>query len=84
MLKIRNYRWKFMREDISTQIFDFSHINDGRSFFAVTADHGGILTFISSVLYKTSILKEVGEYNNKCTVLLFVFVLLVVCNCFWK
>lgn len=60
-------RLKFMREDISTQIFDFSHINDGRSFFAVTADHGGILTFISSVLYKTSILKEVGEYNNKCT-----------------
>ena len=57
----------FLRSDISNEKFDFSIINDGRAFFSLVRDHGGILSFISSVVYRTSIIKEVGAYNEKCT-----------------
>lgn len=59
-------RQKFMCEDLRTEVFDFTRINDGRAFLSLVNDHGGILTFISSEIYKTAILKEVGECNPNC------------------
>lgn len=58
---------KFMREDIGTEIFDFAKKNDARAYFSLISDHGGLLTFISSVIYKTAILDEIGDYNKDCT-----------------
>lgn len=58
---------KYMKEHISTEKFDFSNKNDIRAYFSQTADHGGILTFISSVIYKTCIIKEIGDYDERCT-----------------
>lgn len=56
----------FLREDVESQTFDFSHKNDIRAYFSLVRDLGGVLTFISSVIYKTSILRDVGEYNSDC------------------
>ena len=59
----------FLREDIQTRIFDFSSEDTVRSYFSLCNEYtlGGCLSFISSVIYKTDILKEVGEYDNHFT-----------------
>lgn len=61
------YSKPFLRPDVETEIFNFQFKNDVIAYFAQVTDHGGILTFISSVAYKTSILSEVGEYDERCT-----------------
>lgn len=59
----------FIREEIGTRIFDFSDTDQARSYFGVSKENytGGCLSFISSVIYKTKVLKEVGEYNDEFT-----------------
>lgn len=59
-------RGSFLCDDVNDEIFDFSNTNDGRAYFSLVTDHGGILTFISSVVYRTEILNIVGEYNTAC------------------
>ena len=46
-------------------IFDFSSIFEGKTYFYHAQTLGGILCFISSVVYKTSILEEIGEWDNR-------------------
>ena len=57
----------FLREDVGVEVFDFSKLNDGRAYFSLVCDHGGILTFISSVVYRTDIIEKVGSYDERCT-----------------
>lgn len=58
---------KFMSELQNSEIFDFSNYKDARAYFSSVSDLGGLLTFISSVMYKSSIIEEVGKYNDECT-----------------
>ncbi len=54
----------FLRSGVSTQIFDFKYEHEARSYFSLCEELGGALTFISSVVYKTSIIEEVGVYDE--------------------
>lgn len=59
----------FLREDIDSRCFDFSNNDQLRSYFSVCSEYslGGCLSFISSVIYKTSIISLIGEYNSSFT-----------------
>ena len=48
----------FLREDIKEAIVDFSDVNERRSYFFLLSDMGGMLSFISDVIYKTSIIQD--------------------------
>lgn len=49
----------FLREDIKELIVDFSDLTQARAYFFLLKDMGGMLSFISDVVYKTSIIGEV-------------------------
>lgn len=66
----------FLRNDIKELLVDFSNVNEARSFFFLVKDTGGLLSFISDVIYKTSILKEI-EYRDSFTGTHYAFL------CFW-
>ena len=53
----------FLREDIDELLIDFSDIIQVRAYFYLLKDMGGMLSFISDVIYKTSIIHEI-EFNN--------------------
>jgi abequosyltransferase len=57
----------FLREDITERAFNFSIDDSAHAYFSFVKTLGGCLTFISSVIYKTSILEEIGEYDNRFT-----------------
>lgn len=59
-------RTPFLKSDVDTEVFDFALKNDMRAYFSLANDHGAILTFISSVAYKTNIINEVGNYDERC------------------
>lgn len=54
----------FLREDIEELTTDFSNQNQWRGYFFLLKDMGGLLSFISSVVYKTSIIKEIPFDNS--------------------
>lgn len=49
----------FLREDIEELTVDFSDITQVRAYFFLLKDMGGLLSFISDVIYKTSIIHEI-------------------------
>lgn len=49
----------FLREDIKEYTVDFSKPEEARSYFFLVKDMGGLLSFISDVIYKTSIIEEI-------------------------
>lgn len=55
----------FLSEDIPSRVFDFSDENQAGFYFSLCKSVGGCLTFISSIIYKTSILQEIGDYDGK-------------------
>ncbi len=57
----------FFYPELESHTFDFSNVNDGILYFKEVKSLGGCLTFISSVIYKTSILDEIGEYDERLT-----------------
>ena len=54
----------FLREDITTFCVDFSNIKECREYFFLLKDMGGLLSFISDVIYKTSIINEISFDND--------------------
>lgn len=57
----------FLRKDAPNRTFDFSNEDSAHAFFSYVNQLGGIMTFISSVIWNTSILSSIGEYNHKYT-----------------
>ena len=53
----------FLREDIDELTIDFSDIIQVRAYFYLLKDMGGMLSFISDVIYKTSIINKI-EFSN--------------------
>jgi abequosyltransferase len=49
----------FLREDIEELLVDFSDISQVRGYFFLLRDMGGLLSFISDVIYRTSIIEEI-------------------------
>lgn len=49
----------FLREDIDELIVDFSNELERRAYFFLLKDMGGMLSFISDVIYKTSIINSI-------------------------
>lgn len=49
----------FLRDDIDALTVDFSDLNQARAYFFLLKDMGGMLSFISDVIYKTSIISEI-------------------------
>lgn len=49
----------FLREDIEELTVDFSDITQVRAYFFLLKDMGGMLSFISDVIYKTAIINEI-------------------------
>ena len=49
----------FLREDIDELTVDFSDLAQARAYFFLLKDMGGMLSFISDVVYKTSIINEI-------------------------
>lgn len=58
---------KFFRNDIHQMVFDFSNIQSARSLFYSITSIGGILSFPSVVIYKTSIIQECLPYDKTFT-----------------
>ena len=58
------YEKCFLREDVDEMLVDFSDINQIRGYFFLLKDMGGLLSFISAVIYKTSILGDI-PYNKE-------------------
>lgn len=56
---------KFLKGSFETQTFDFSNVCDGKKYFTLINTLGGALSFTSSVIYKTSILKEIGDFDQQ-------------------
>ena len=54
----------FLHDDTPSRTFDFSDENQAGFYFSLCDEVGGCLTFISSIIYKTQILEEIGPYNN--------------------
>lgn len=55
----------FLRDIDKQEVFDFSLFKEGKLFFSLATTLGGVLSFTSSVLYKTSILKEIGKFDER-------------------
>lgn len=49
----------FLRDDIDEISVDFSDLSQVRAYFFLLKDMGGLLSFISDVVYKTSIVNEI-------------------------
>ena len=49
----------FLRPDIHDYLVDFSDTNEARAYFFLLQDTAGLLSFISDVVYKTSIIHEI-------------------------
>lgn len=49
----------FLREDIHELTVDFSNESERRAYFFLLKDMGGMLSFISDVIYKTSIINSI-------------------------
>lgn len=49
----------FLRKDIKEYVVDFSNAAEAKAFFFLLKDMGGMLSFISDVIYKTSIIHEI-------------------------
>ena len=49
----------FLRNDIKEYIVDFSNPTESKAYFFLLKDMGGMLSFISDVIYKTSIIYEI-------------------------
>ena len=56
-----NYKGEkpFLRADINELTVDFSDLTQARAYFFLLKDMGGMLSFISDVVYKTSIINEI-------------------------
>ena len=70
------YEKHFLREDVDDILVDFSDANQARSYFFLLKDMGGLLSFISDVIYKTSIIKEL-PYDEDFTGTHYAFL------CYW-
>jgi len=64
--KVLSYDY-FLREEIESRVYDFSKQDEVRSYFSVCNFNtlGGCLSFISSVIYKTKIISEIGDVDNR-------------------
>ncbi len=60
---VLGYR-SFLHKDIHSRVFDFKDENQAGFYFSLCEEVGGCLTFISSIIYKTKIIEELGPYNN--------------------
>ena len=54
----------FFYNNLSTRIFDFHQKDELISYLSHVRSLGACFTFISSIIYKTSIIKEMGEYDH--------------------
>lgn len=54
----------FLRTDIDEILVDFSDITQARAYFFLLKDMGGMLSFISDVVYKTSIINQIPFDND--------------------
>ena len=54
----------FLRKDIDEITVDFSDLTQARAYFFLLTDMGGMLSFISDVVYKTAIIKEISFDEN--------------------
>lgn len=61
-----NYKCEkpFLREDINELTVDFSDLTQARAYFFLLKDMGGMLSFISDVIYKTSIIHEIKFHDD--------------------
>lgn len=66
----------FLRDDIKEFFVDFSDLSQVRSYFFLLRDMGGLLSFISDVIYKTSIIHEM-PYHDEFTGTHYAFL------CYW-
>lgn len=57
----------FLDFRIESRFFNFSNIDEGRLYLALCVSLGGCFTFISSIIYRTSILNEIGAYDERFT-----------------
>lgn len=55
----------FVREDIDSLKVNFNNKKEISNYFRLCIDLGGLLSFISSVVYKTSVLSEIKFDNNE-------------------
>lgn len=60
---VLGYR-SFLHKDTPSRLFDFDNENQAGFYFSLCDDVGGCLTFISSIIYKTNIIEEMGKYDN--------------------
>lgn len=54
----------FLRKDVTESVFDFSNELEASYYFSLCRSFGGCLTYISSIIYRTSILDDIGSYDN--------------------
>lgn len=54
----------FLDSNLDSMKFDFSDVKQAFDYFSKCQDVGGCFTFISSIIYKSSILSELGAYNG--------------------
>lgn len=54
----------YLNNSVPSRFFDFGDDNQAGLYFSLCSSVGGCLTFISSIIYKTSILEEFGEYDG--------------------
>ena len=54
----------FLHNDIKSRVFDFCDENQAGFYFSLCEEVAGCLTFISSIIYKTNIIDEIGPYNG--------------------
>lgn len=55
----------FFNERLDSTTFDFSNINDGLFYFSQTKTLGGCLSFISSEIYRTEIIKQNRGFDER-------------------
>lgn len=55
----------FFDENVKERVYDFDDEDQLLSYFSSVRSLGGCFTFISSVIYKTDIIEEMGEYDHR-------------------
>lgn len=64
-----NYKFdqSFLNPIVPTKYYNFSNISELYAYLSMVESLGGVFSFISAIIYKTSILKEIGEYDESFT-----------------
>lgn len=57
----------FLNPIVPTRYYNFNNLSELYAYLSMVESLGGVFSFISSVIYKTSILEEIGEYDESFT-----------------